>query len=86
MPLFRAAAERVAEDPGGFPIREGVGVIVTSSDPMPDRDGYGAIDPIVEVLVDAGVLEDERQVRWERVDLTPGTAGYAVVLEIDRPG
>jgi hypothetical protein len=77
-PLFRAASAYVAAGPEGFPIREPVGIVVTSATPLPSGVGYGGIDPIIEVLADAGMLSDERWVAWELAELRPGMTGYSV--------
>lgn len=36
---------------------------------------------MIEVLVDAGVLADERLVEWERYNVRPETTGYSVSVE-----
>ena len=84
LPLFRAAARFVADNPEDFPIRQNVGMVVTSPNPLPAGDGYGAIEPIIEVLVDAGLLADERLVTWERSEVAPDMKGYSVVVDTDR--
>jgi hypothetical protein len=53
LPLFDAAAALVASDPDAFPIREAVGIVVTSTRPLPDPDGYGPTEAMIEVLVDS---------------------------------
>jgi hypothetical protein len=80
MPLFRAATAFIAARPGEFPIRQNVGIVVTSADPLPTGDGYGAADPMIEVLVDAGLVADERLVAWERYDVAPDATGYALLI------
>lgn len=40
-PLFRAATDIIAASPDAFPIRHGVGVVVTSRRSLPTRIGYG---------------------------------------------
>jgi hypothetical protein len=83
MPLFRAAAAAVAADPDAFPIRGHVGIVVTSSEPLPDHraEGYGEADAMIEVLVDAGLLDDERWVYWEKYEVRPPTTGYSISVE-----
>jgi hypothetical protein len=62
MPLLQAAADRVSMDPGSFPIRDSVVVSVSSAEPFAVLDGYSIETAIEEILVDAGLLADERQV------------------------
>ena len=81
MPLFDAAVALVASDPGAFPIRHGVGLVVTSAEPLPEPDGYGPAVAMIEVLVDAGLLADERQVETERCNVDPQMSGYSVSIE-----
>ena len=40
---------------------------------------------MIEVLVDAGVIADERSVRSERHVADPELAGYSVVIQIEEP-
>jgi hypothetical protein len=70
--LFEAATKIVAGTPRSFPLRGNVGVSVSSGTPLPGYDGYDAATAIEEVLVDAGLLEDERQVEveWHLIDST----------------
>lgn len=77
-PLFSAAMEVVASDPDSYPITEYVRVEVTSARVLAEGDGYAGIDAIEEVLVDAGILRDERLVRSENQRVDPNTAGFAV--------
>lgn len=87
MPLFHAAAAVVAADPKAFPIVHPVGAVITSSHPLPEtspKHGYDAPTAIIEVLVDAGLLADERQVEWEREEVTPRITGYSVSIEVPR--
>lgn len=48
----------------------------------PPWRGHGPIDPIIEVLVDIGMIEDERLEDWER-ELQDPYAGerYTVTVE-----
>ena len=79
--MFRAAVAVVTEEPEVFPIRGGVGIVVTSSARLPEPSGYGPADAMIEVLVDAGLLADERLVEWERYNVRPETTGYSVSVE-----
>jgi hypothetical protein len=81
LPLFRVVTAAIAEEPDTFPIRGGVGIVVTSSERLPEPSGYGPADAMIEVLVDAGLLADERQVKWERHDVRPRASGYSVSVE-----
>ncbi len=49
---------------------------------MPRFDGYEVDDTVIEVLVDVGMIADERQERWARCihDRTLGTT-YVVAIE-----
>jgi hypothetical protein len=77
LPLFEAAAAFVASD-AAYPIRHRVGLVVTSSVPLPEPDDYGPADAMIEVLVDAGMLADERLVETERYEVEPWTTGYSI--------
>ncbi|HET6791301.1 MAG TPA: hypothetical protein VFI35_06915 [Actinomycetota bacterium] len=81
LPLFRATAAVVAEEPDAFPIRGGVRIVVTSSEPLPEPSGYGPADAMIEVLIDAGLLADERLVERERYNVRPETTGYSISVE-----
>jgi hypothetical protein len=79
-PLFQAANALVSDQPSRFPITTRVGIVVASSEPLPAHDGYGPLDAIIEVLVDAGLLADERLVETERREATGTTTGYEVTV------
>ena len=81
LPLFRAAAAVVAGEPDAFPIRGAVRIVVTSSARLPEPSDYGPADAMIEVLVDAGLLADERLVERERYNVEPETTGYSVSVE-----
>lgn len=81
LPVFRAAAAVVAEKPDASPIRGGVRIVVTSSEPLPEPSGYGPADAMIEVLIDAGLLADERLVERERYNVRPETTGYSISVE-----
>ena len=87
LPLFEAAA-LLAVDREDLPITSPVGVVFASAEPFPELDGYDIPTAIEEVLVDAGVLADERLVESERHEVRPELNGYWVridpVVEIDR--
>ena len=79
---FTAATEVVsAASPDTFPIRGNVGVVVVSRHTLPEPDGYGPVDALIEVLVDAGVLADERLVASEGIVIDPTSVGYSITLE-----
>lgn len=42
-------------------MREGFGLTVVTGFKLPKRRGYGVDDPIVEILVDVGLIVDERE-------------------------
>jgi hypothetical protein len=84
MPLFNAAAAVVAADPDAFPIRDAVGLVITSSEGLPDMDpdhGYFVDSAIIEVLVDARLLDDEDVPEQMREQIEPGTTGYSIRIE-----
>ena len=88
MPLFEAAAAIVAAAPDAYPIQEYVRLTITSSDPLPDirrQHGYAVPTAMIEVLVDARLLEDEdrRASVVEKVD--PSMRGYSIYIEKARP-
>jgi hypothetical protein len=45
----------LAESPDSFPIRREISVVVMSRHPLPEHEGYGAAEAMIEVLVDAGI-------------------------------
>ncbi|MGH2655887.1 MAG: hypothetical protein ACRDIZ_04190 [Actinomycetota bacterium] len=65
-PLAKVAQEFMARAPDAFPLRDPFGITVVFGNTKPAFEGYGAIDPIIEVLVDAGMIADERLEDWER--------------------
>ncbi len=87
MALFEAAAAAVAADPDAFPIRHPVGLVITSSEPLPDtwpEHGYAADAAIIEVLVDARLLDDESLGETVREEVTPEMRGYSISIEESR--
>ena len=79
--LFQAATEAVAAAPARFPLRTPVAVAIRSAVPLPELEGYSVADAIIEVLVDAGLLVDERLVVEEELRLDPAIlTGYSVEL------
>jgi hypothetical protein len=79
MPLFEAAAAVVAADPDAFPIRHPVGLVITSSEPLPDTwPEHGSDAAIIEVLVDARLPDDESLGETVREEITPGMRGYSI--------
>jgi hypothetical protein len=52
--------DALAQGRGGFPIRDPFALTVVSGASMPDYEGYGVDDAIIEVLVDVGLIVDER--------------------------
>jgi hypothetical protein len=85
LPLFRAASAYVATAPDAFPIRHPVDIVVASSQPLPKPIGYGPAEAMIEVLVDAGLLADERLLATERYEIRPGMTGYSIVIEEAAP-
>jgi hypothetical protein len=70
------------DPPTSFRCEFPFGITVVIGRTKPNYEGYDAIDPIVEVLVDVGMIADERLEDWERElqDLDAGER-YAVTLE-----
>jgi hypothetical protein len=82
LPLFRAATAYMAATPGNYPIRDPVAVVLASGEPFTEPDGYSIATAVEEVLVDAGLLADERLVESERHEIRPEMrAGYSVSME-----
>ena len=81
-PLARAGRDLVERSPDRFPIQGGLGVTVVFGVRPPVIEGYDVVTAIEEVLVDVGVLADERQPHWERpiVDRAFGDS-YLVAIE-----
>jgi hypothetical protein len=79
--LAEAGLAAVARDPRAFPLTVPLGVTVTFGSPPPELNGYGVTTAIEEVLVDVGVILDERLVDWERESVDPSLRGsYTVVI------
>lgn len=83
-PLASVGKGVVAERPEVFPLKEPFGITVVFGGTIPDvaPDGYGPVDPIIEVLTDIGMIADERLESWERV-VQDSEAGdcYRVTIE-----
>jgi hypothetical protein len=83
LPLFQAVTAHVTTHPGGFPVSDPVGVVLASAAPFDEPEGYTIATAIEEVLVDAGLLTDERLVDMEGHEVRPEMmSGYSV--QIDR--
>lgn len=54
-------------------------VVVTSA-PLRQRVGYGPAEPMIEILVGAGVLWDER-LSTPTYRVYPDSSGYSIALE-----
>ena len=82
--MFREAAAAVAADPEIFPIRHPVGLLIMWSEPPPDPwpdHGYTTETAMIEVLVDAGLIDGEHlgeSVRWQ---IRPEMSGYSIYIE-----
>lgn len=81
LPLFEAAIAYVSDNRDDMPIRSAVRMLFASSEPFPELEGYNVATAIEEVLVDAGVLADERLVEIEQYDVSSGLKGYSVRIE-----
>jgi hypothetical protein len=82
-PLFDVAVNALAASPDSFPIRGEVSVVVTSRHPLREHEGYGDATAMIEVLVDAGILADERQVTSEGHLIDPDASGYSITVETE---
>jgi hypothetical protein len=80
-PLFDLAMNVLAESPDSFPIRREISFVVTSRHPLPEHVGYGPAEAMIEVLVDAGILADERLVTSERYLINRDSSGYSITIE-----
>jgi hypothetical protein len=79
-PLFPAAGT-IEDDPDAFPIRETFGLTVVTGVEPPTFEGYGVDDPIIEVLVDVGMIADERLQEWFQASTDPSLGdGYVVTV------
>jgi hypothetical protein len=84
--IAEAGLAEVARRPSDFPIKGTVGVTVRYAAEPPELEGYDTTTAIEEVLVDVGVLQDERQVDWERPIVDPALGdGFEVTVETVRP-
>ena len=82
-PLAEAAERLIRDAPEAFPLRYYFGITVEFGETVPTHiQGYGDVDPIVEVLVDVGMIEDERLSVWERQRQNPSAGDrYTVTIE-----
>lgn len=71
----------LAASPDTFPIRREISFVVTSRHPLSEHDGYGPAEAMIEVLVDAGILADERLLTTERYLIDPDSPGYSITVE-----
>jgi hypothetical protein len=72
----------MAEAPEAFPLRDPFGVTVVFGKTKPDFEGYGPIDPIIEVLANVGMIEEEGLEVWER-DLQDPNSGETYTVSIE---
>jgi hypothetical protein len=56
-------------------------MVFASPEPFLELEGYDIATAIEEVLVDAGVLADERLVEEEGHEVIPGMKGYSVRID-----
>lgn len=81
--LFEAASKIVAESPERFPITDPTRLVLRAAAPLPEYADYSTHDAVLEVLVDAGMLADERQNERERAEIdTTMREGYSVELSM----
>lgn len=63
-------------------MREPLVITVVFGRTKPEFEGYGSIDPIIEVLTDLGIIADERLVDWQRELQDPDAVeNYTVIIE-----
>ena len=80
--LFEVAAKIVAETPERFPVTDTTRLILRAAAPLPEYPEYSTHDAVLEVLVDAGMIADERQNERERTELDPTVVtGYSVEIQ-----
>jgi hypothetical protein len=78
-PLFQEG-ERLREARHGERLQAPLAMNVTYGVELPRTDGYSWMDPVIEVLVDAGLLKDERDVVQETSEFDDGIDGFRVTL------
>lgn len=73
-----------SREPTLFPISEPFGIRVTFGEQFTDPSplGFGPIDPILEILVDAGFIVDKRQQQWEEYEPQSDRDHYAVTITL----
>jgi hypothetical protein len=62
----------MAQTPDRFPILDRIGITVVFGTAEPVLEGYDATTAILEVLVDVGMIADERLVEWGRTRADQG--------------
>jgi len=66
---------------GKLPSDREFGLVVATPEALSSDAGNAAATAIVEVLIDAGLIVDERQEMWERWDVDPTLAdAYLICL------
>lgn len=78
-PLFQEG-ERIRDARGGARLQPPLAIHVAYGVKLPNPDGYSWIDPVIEVLVDARLLEDERDVAQEASEFDADIEGFRVAL------
>lgn len=69
---------------GMYPSDRPFGLVLATAEPLSPEAGAVAANAIVDVLVDAGVIVDERKKTWERFDTDAMMeGGYSVCLEFE---
>ena len=80
-PVVPCRAGTIEGDPDAFRIRETFGLTIVTGVEPPIFEGYSVDDPIIEVLVDVGMIADERLERWYRPSIDPSLGdGYVVTV------
>ena len=85
-PLAEAAEQLIRQAPEVFPLRNFFGITVVFGETIPTVKGYDEITPILEVLEDVGMIEDERLTAWSRtLQRTDAGERYTVTIEPAAP-
>jgi hypothetical protein len=77
----------IEERPETFPLKQPFDITVIFGRSIPDveSEGYAPIDPILEILVDIGLIADARQARSGRRLQNPAAGErYSVTIEPQR--
>ena len=83
--LADAGLDLVRSHPERFPLNSPLRVAVTHGSSPPDPEGYDVTTAIEEVLVDVGMIADERLVEEEAVRIDPRIGDAFTVRVVSLP-